>query len=313
MKTLKRKIEWSDKYYRDMLVQQRRFLWPDDYVQILAKWLGIRQGMTAVDVGCGLGYMGYTYWPYFGKKGRYIGIDCSEKLLKDAARAARDWAKGGKTEFIKADAYKLPLDDNSVDWVMCQTLLMHLNKPQKALEEMIRILKPGGLLLCKEPDNLSASMQVGYGSYPNISLENRLLLIKYDILCCKGSIKLGRGDWSVGARVPHMLAELGMKEIDARQNDNVRILEPPYESEKQKHRFQMELKSLADEKVRTLRLKEGREEFLAGGGSEEEFRRIVQLTRRIRNVVKKQYQQKTYYGFMASNFFAIKALKPKKS
>ena len=311
VRTRKQPIEWSDKHYRDMIVEQRKFLWPEDYVEILAKWMGLVQGMTAVDVGCGLGYLGYTYWPYFGKKGKYIGIDCSENLLKDAASAARDWAKGGKTEFIKADAYKLPLHDDSVDWVMCQTLLMHLKEPERALGEMIRILKPGGLIMCKEPDNLSAVLQIGFNSYPKMTLDNRLFLMKYNILCCKGSIKLGRGDWGIGARVPHMLTQLGMKEIDARQNDNVRMLEPPYESEKQQHQYQMELKSLTDAEVRALRLKEGRELFLAGGGTQEEYKRLLRLTRRIRAVVKRQFIEKKYYGLMAPSFFIIKARKPK--
>lgn len=67
-------IDWSKRPLRQMLVEQRKFLWPEDTVAKLAAWMGLRPGMTAVDVGCGLGYLGYTYWPYFGKGGRYFGV-----------------------------------------------------------------------------------------------------------------------------------------------------------------------------------------------------------------------------------------------
>jgi UDP-N-acetylmuramyl tripeptide synthase len=73
----------------------------------------------------------------------------------------------------------------------------------------------------------------------------------------------------------------------------------------------MRLKSLTDDNARAIQMKRSHEEFLAGGGSEEEYKRIKRLANRIFKTVRKQYEQKTYYGFMAANFFAIKARKPK--
>ena len=88
------KIDWSDQCWKEMLVYQRRLLWLDDTLDKLAAWLGLEPGMTAVDVGCGLGYLGYTYWPYFGKGGRYFGVDISPELVKDARKASKEWARG---------------------------------------------------------------------------------------------------------------------------------------------------------------------------------------------------------------------------
>ena len=85
-----------------MLVYQRKMMWREDTIEKLAAWLGIHHGMTAVDIGCGLGYLGYTYWPYFGKGGHYFGVDLNRGNLKDAKKASSEWAHGGTAEFISS-------------------------------------------------------------------------------------------------------------------------------------------------------------------------------------------------------------------
>ena len=127
------KPDWSQKCWRDMLIYQRKSIYREDTLEILASWINMKPGLTVVDVGCGLGYLGYTYWKYFGRGGKYIGIDNTARLVADAREAALDWAVGGEAEFIEADAYALPLEDDSADLAMCQTLLMHLEQPADAL------------------------------------------------------------------------------------------------------------------------------------------------------------------------------------
>jgi ubiquinone/menaquinone biosynthesis C-methylase UbiE len=46
-----------------------------------------------------------------------------------------------------ADAYTLPLESESVDYVMANMFLHHVEKPGQAILEMTRILKPGGKLV----------------------------------------------------------------------------------------------------------------------------------------------------------------------
>lgn len=52
---------------------------------------------------------------------------------------------------VVADVAELPFKDNSVDVVICESLLEHLREPERALSEMKRVLKPGGLIYVTVP------------------------------------------------------------------------------------------------------------------------------------------------------------------
>ena len=220
--------DFSKDYLREMLVHQRRFLWYPDSLDKFAVWLNLKPGMTVVDAGCGLCYLGYTYWPYFGQGGTYIGLDHSDELVSDAREASKEWGDDGRLEFICGSVYDIPLPDNHADAVMCQTLLMHLEFPDKAMEEMIRVARPGGSVICMEPDNLSSSLAKPFHSLPEFDLEDVLLFTKVILICRKGRLAQGRGDFNMGSRVPHLMTQSGLVEVDLRMNDRVFYLEPPY-------------------------------------------------------------------------------------
>jgi ubiquinone/menaquinone biosynthesis C-methylase UbiE len=309
------KTDWSQERWKRMLIVQRKFMWPEDTVEKIASWLGMKQGMTVVDVGCGLGYLGYTYWPYFGRGGRYTGVDLSQGLFKEAVRDARKWARRGKAYFLAGDALKLPFKDSFADIAMCQTLLMHQSEPELVLAEMTRIVRPGGLVVCKEPDNLSSMMSKKYSSQPELSVEEELLMKKLALIGNKGRMKLGRGDWNIGPKVPIMMKKLGLVEIDARNNDNVNIVQPPYETAKQKHGLEMAKHFLGirrDRKERSFWKNRQKEEFLAGGGELKEFERAWKIYNRIRRTCRRQIERGTYFSCGSGFFYVIKGRKPRR-
>lgn len=304
--------DWSEDRFKEMLVYQRKFLWHDDTIDKLAVWMGLYQGMTAVDVGCGLGYLGYTFWPYFGEGGHYIGVDRSLKLLKeDASKASADWASGGNASFVNGDAYSIPLADNSADRVMCQVVLMHLEKPEAALTEMVRVTRPGGLIMCNEPDNLSSMLVKKYNSIPELSTEELLLSFKIALICNKGRIKLGQGDTNIGIKVVHMMNELGLTNIDARINDGVWFIEPPYEGPIQQHRLKIAKKNMLDEKEYKFWEERTKEEFLAGGGNPEEYDRYIAIGDRLRPIIKEQIEKDEFFACGSNDLYIIKGTKPK--
>jgi SAM-dependent methyltransferase len=305
----KKKIDWSDKCWKEMLVYQRTSLWLEDTLDKLAAWLGLQPGMTAVDVGCGLGYLGYTYWPYFGTGGRYFGVDGSEKLVQDARQAARQWAKGGEASFKTADAYKLPFDDDFADLVMCQTLLIHLRNPKRALAEMIRVAKPGGLVMCQEPDNLSVLLENWFWSLSELSIDEQVLLRKVALVCNKGRIKLGQGDGSIGNKVPFMMSKLGLAEIGIRQNDAVCYIEPPYEGPRQKDLLDNVKKQWLDEDRRNAWILREKEHFAAGGGDAAEFDRYRQIRDRTTEEFRRQIKEGSYSVCGSGHIYVIKGRK----
>ncbi|MGC1181960.1 class I SAM-dependent methyltransferase [Legionella sp.] len=60
--------------------------------------------------------------------------------------------------YQQGNANNIPFEDNTFDMVTCQTLLIHVGDVDHVLSEMIRVLKPGGLLVTVEPNNIARSL-----------------------------------------------------------------------------------------------------------------------------------------------------------
>lgn len=311
MPSSQKPIDWSDKCWKDMLVYQRKNMWHEDTLDKLAVWMDIRPGLTAVDIGCGLGYLGYTYWKYFGEGGRYIGVDNNLGNLRDAAQASLDWAFGGQADFVAGSAYQLPFPDNSVDWVMCQVVLIHLTEPHNALTEMVRILKPGGLIMCKEPDNETNTLLKHYNSLPEWDLDIQTLQKKVNLIIAMGRKKLGQGDAGFGRRVPHALKLLGMEDIEIRNNDRVHFIEPPYDTPLKKTAIERLQKELLDNDRREKTSDYYRKQFIAGGGDIKEFDRLKKAGDDMIEIMRIQIERGEYSACGGGLFYVIKGRKPK--
>ncbi len=305
----RRKIDWSDKCFREMLIYQRKSAIHKYGRDRIASFYGLHPGMTVMDVGCGLGFLGRNYWGYFGKAGHYIGVDMSPDLLKHANQESSEWAKGGEVSFTVGNAYDLPFADNTTDAVMCQTLLMHLQDPAKALREMIRVVKPGGAVICQEPDNLATQLRKRHWSLPDDSIEDLILKTKVAALCNKGRIKLGLGDNSIGPGVYLMMRQLGLIDVDVRTTEYVPHLHPPYADEQEKVQLEMLRKQLLDDKRReTLRERE-REEFLAGGGTDEEWVQYCTYSDKFVTGMRQQIKEGHYFYCGAYPYYFTRGTK----
>jgi len=306
----KETIDWSTERYRQMLIDQRRRMWRDDTLDCVISWLGVRSAMTVVDVGAGLGYLGRAFGPAIGNSGNYIGVDVSAKLLDEARRASAQTSMGCNADFVCGNAGCIPIESDSSDIVMCQTLLMHLPEPEVALREMMRIAKPGGLLLCIEPDNLSVGISIGFQSVPRMSVDDQLGYMKLLLLSNKGRIKLGRGDHSVGAKVTLMMNDLGLKDVEARINDRVRLLLPPYDSAYQQDYFEMTKKRFFTDSDDESSRKTAKEEFIAGGGTGSDFDSIYEMLKSRVKLYREQLENRTFSSCSGYLLYIAKGRKP---
>jgi ubiquinone/menaquinone biosynthesis C-methylase UbiE len=101
--------------------------------------------LGAVDIGCGLGDDVVKLKRYFR---RAVGVDASSVLIKEAVRRH----KMTNCEFYCADAAELPFVDAEFDCARIDRALQHIADPDKVVREMLRIVRPGGKILCAEPD-----------------------------------------------------------------------------------------------------------------------------------------------------------------
>lgn len=104
-------------------------------------------GGTALDLGCGTGRALPALRRAVGPDGVVIGIDVTLEMLK-ATRAA---GRGLDATVLLADAYHLPLADQSVDIVFAAGLLHHLHDLSAGLAELTRVTRPCGRLAVFQP------------------------------------------------------------------------------------------------------------------------------------------------------------------
>ena len=103
-----------------------------------ARETGLRPGGRALDVACGSGKLTRELAAIAGPRGRVVGLDFSENMLRVAGRG------GGGIRYERGDALALPFPDASFDAATIAFGLRNLADPGLGLREMARVLRPGG-------------------------------------------------------------------------------------------------------------------------------------------------------------------------
>jgi len=112
--------------------------------------LGDVRGKQVLDLGCGAG----EHALLLATKGAYvIGLDISPELVAIARRRFELNQLPG--EFRVSSVYQTDLPDQSIDVVFCMAVLHHLDLTL-ARREVLRVLKPGGVIILREPVRDSA-------------------------------------------------------------------------------------------------------------------------------------------------------------
>ena len=107
----------------------------------LVKFANVRAGQNVLDVGCGTGVVAVTA----ARKGaRVHGVDLTPDLLERARENAN--IAQAEIDFREGDAEALAFDDATFDVVLSQFGHMFAPRPDVAIREMLRVLKPGGTI-----------------------------------------------------------------------------------------------------------------------------------------------------------------------
>lgn len=99
-----------------------------------------------MDIGAGTGFVTQEL---INRKLSVIAIDQSKEML-DVLK--QKFGSIGEILCLQADAYSLPIESDSVDYVMANMFLHHVEDPGQSISEMTRILKPGGKLIIADLD-----------------------------------------------------------------------------------------------------------------------------------------------------------------
>ncbi|MCZ2259465.1 demethylmenaquinone methyltransferase [Sporosarcina sp. G11-34] len=117
--------------------------WRDDMMRRMA----VRNGAIALDVCCGTADWTIAIAEAVGSTGKVTGLDFSESMLEAGKPKVE---KHPNITLVHGNAMELPFPDNTFDYVTIGFGLRNVPDYSTVLEEMYRVVKPGGMIACLE-------------------------------------------------------------------------------------------------------------------------------------------------------------------
>jgi ubiquinone/menaquinone biosynthesis C-methylase UbiE len=133
----RRAAHFDEDFGHSIRTEAERAAWD----RILDLALPRRGKIDALDAGCGTGFLSFEL---AGRGHRVTGIDFAPAMLAEARRKAAE--RGVSIRFEEGDAEQLPFVSGSFDLVVSRHVLWTLPHPEAAIDEWIRVLRPGGRL-----------------------------------------------------------------------------------------------------------------------------------------------------------------------
>lgn len=124
---------------------QRHKVWRKDVM----KKMQVKRGDKALDVCCGTGDWSFSLAESVGESGKVIGLDFSKNMLSVGQKKLEN-SQLNHLEFVHGNAMELPFDNDSFDFVTIGFGLRNVPDYTQVLQEMRRVVKPGGKVVCLE-------------------------------------------------------------------------------------------------------------------------------------------------------------------
>jgi SAM-dependent methyltransferase len=165
--------------------------------------VGVREGWRVVEIGCGpQGCLGLLA-ERVGATGRVVGIERSAEQVQRAQQFVAD-SHFTNVDVLHADARRTGLLEQSFDLATARLVLVNVPEPELLVREMVRLVRPGGVVALHEPDSTTQRCD------PPLPAQTRLLQI------LNTYAELNGIDRTIGPRVPRLLREAGV--VDVRVN-----------------------------------------------------------------------------------------------
>ena len=133
--------------------------------EAMMDWLAPRAGQKLLDVAGGTGDVSFKFLGRAGS-GHATVLDLTEPMLVEGRKRAEAAAMADSLDWVVGDAMALPFEDNTFDVYTISFGIRNVTRPQEALNEAYRVLRPGGRLMVLEFSQLpNPAMQKAYDLY----------------------------------------------------------------------------------------------------------------------------------------------------
>ena len=128
-------------------------IWKD----AMMDWLAPRAGQRLLDVAGGTGDIAFRFLDRAGQ-GHATVLDITEPMLIEGRKRAEAAAMADSLDWVVGDAMALPFADDSFDVYTISFGIRNVTRPQEALDEAFRVLRPGGRLMVLEFSQIPSEM-----------------------------------------------------------------------------------------------------------------------------------------------------------
>jgi SAM-dependent methyltransferase len=306
--TMANEFRTLDSHSAEYFGDTRDYWWNRDFLELMAKRLSFDRVSEILDVGCGVGHWGQLLLNVLPSGARVQGVDPDPYWVEQATARALARGLADRFAYQVAVAEHVPFANESFDLVTCQTVLIHVANPGAVVDEMIRVARPGGLVLAAEPNNITGALILDSLSFHS-SVDDLIACVRLKLVCERGKAALGEGNNSIGDLVPGLFAERGLVDVRVYLNDKTNVLIPPYDTPEQR--------ALLEESCDTTNRdfwawsrKDTHRYFLAGGGHEKEFAELWSVAMGDSDKFKRAVADRTYSSSGAAIQYLVAGRKP---
>ncbi len=145
-------------------------------------WLAPRPGQRLLDVAGGTGDISFRFLKRAGH-GHATVLDLTEPMLAEGRKRAEAGSMADSLDWVVGDAMALPFEANTFDVYTISFGIRNVTRPQEALNEAFRVLKPGGRLMVLE-----------FSQLPNDGLQKLYDLYSFNVIPRMGQAIAGDRD-----------------------------------------------------------------------------------------------------------------------